>query len=362
MTDYNQVIDILHESDESDKSQDELKIDKIQTKADRIRAKAELMRANNQIKKAKLDAEKLDGEVEKHEEENEKKAATQYPRESVDLDSGDPIHEIYDLSIDEDIIRDLDTDTSLNEVDEDEDEDEDISKLPDDAQDEEEEDEEQYDEIDVVVAGEDPQNKDEAEIARIQAQTREIQAKIGEYSPSGAEGQGEMGEEDPQAMGEQDPAGLNDPSAGEIDPMTGMPVQPEKEDDPMEGFGDTTDPNSDPMGMMGGGAIDPMTGMPSEDDEGGKTPTALGKLYQMKKLYYRLAILDKILTSSPDKEIEELARTTSEAFALFRMIIQNLKSYKDKADEIIVSYYQLVKDISDSVEKHLKEKALFSES
>jgi len=127
----------------------------------------------------------------------------------------------------------------------------------------------------------------------------------------------------------------------------------------MKGFGDTTDPSSKLGGMgMGMGGIDPMTGMPTGDMGPSKTPTAIGRLYLIKKIYYRLALLDKVLTDCPDPEVLELSNTTREAFYIFRLVIQNLKNYKEKIDEIIIDYYMLLKDISQVVESHFKSKNL----
>ena len=77
-------------------------------------------------------------------------------------------------------------------------------------------------------------------------------------------------------------------------------------------------------------------------------------------MYYRLALLDKILSNSPDTELSEVARITSEAFQIYRIIIQNLKCYKEKIDEIIVDYYMLIRDIANQVESHFKMRALQS--
>ena len=75
-------------------------------------------------------------------------------------------------------------------------------------------------------------------------------------------------------------------------------------------------------------------------------------------MYYRLALLDKILSNSPDQELFEIARITSEAFQIYRIIIQNLKCYKEKIDEIIVDYYMLIRDIAHHLESHFKMRAM----
>jgi hypothetical protein len=148
-----------------------------------------------------------------------------------------------------------------------------------------------------------------------------------------------------------------DPNQAQVgmDPAVMGMMTPQKKPDPLKGFGDATDPHA---GMMGGmGTVDPMTGMPTES-EPSKTPSAIGRLFLLKKMYYRLALLDKILSNSSDVELSELAKITSEAFEIFRIISQNLKCYKEKIDEIIVDYYILIRDIASNLENHYKKQSL----
>jgi len=369
----------------------------IKKKAEIIRTKAELLRAQNQQQTAQLDNAKIKQKEAEHKEKvktiNIKKPA------DVNLASGNPINEPKQEpvqsspsvqqeplqppqpqqepvqaqpeqeSLDEDVLEPSDT---ANTVNEDEENDKELSKVP--GEDEEQQDntnqeepEQKEDEEAVAeVAGEKPQSKEEAEIARLQAQTREIQSRIGEYKTAGGAGDPNAQIDpatgqpiDPNVQSQVDPATGQpiDPNA-QIDPMTGQPIAPPQPPDPLKGFGDTTDPQASQMAMMGGmpGSIDPMTGQPI-DQGPSKTATAVGRLYILKKIYYKLALLDKILTNSPDTELQEVARITSEAFSIYRTIIQNLKTYKDQIDEVIVDYYMLVKDIAAHVEKHFIMKA-----
>jgi len=366
----------------------------IKKKAAELSAKAELERSKNQMAKAKLDKQRIVDAAEEMEEEKAKEAeaadhkepVTVYPRKDKDedLNSGDPINkkkvdepeeesltegpyspeeddELAELAPgNEDVIEEPESDTSLNEEDE-----EDLSQLPADAEEDEEQPSEEEvadEEANVQIAGDEPQTREEAEIARIQARTRQIQAQTGEYTPPGAEqAQDEEGMED-DGMGDgMDDMGEDNMGDQNIDPMTGMPVEEPGPPDPMKGFGDTTDPDAQQNAMMGGmGGIDPMTGQPLPD-EPSKTPTALGRLYMMKKIYYRLALLDNILTSCPDEEINELREDVKEAFEVFKLIVHNLKAYKGKADEIIVDYYMLIRDITKKLELHFKERKMMSE-
>jgi hypothetical protein len=392
MKNYELVSKILSEQPElnAQSVKNDPKILGIRKKAEAIRAKAELLRSKNQIQKATLDKQRLDVEKQKQSKEMQtkypaqsqqteqpKQPATSQPEqtvsiepqaeeeepviiqpkpgesppvsEEVDLNSGDPINK-SNTEIKEDIIEPPDV-PSINT------EQEELSQVP-----EEEPSDNEENQTTVAVSGTEPQTKDEADIARIQAQTREIQAKIGEYTPPGG-----AQNVDPSMAGSAmpgNPSGMTmGPGVGGMggitDPaMMGMEQQPP---DPMKGFGDTTDPSSKlgAMGMgMGMGGIDPMTGMPTGDMGPSKTPTAIGRLYLIKKIYYRLALLDKVLTDCPDPEVLELSNTTREAFDIFRLVIQNLKNYKEKIDEIIIDYYMLLKDIGQVVENHFKSKNL----
>jgi len=315
----------------------------IRKKAAELSVHAELERSKNQMKKAKLDRTKIANEEEKLQEElssdqnnKEQKIAATYPRnpKDEDLNSGDPINK---KKVNKQV-------ESINEAPEDEedpsiDNEEDLEQLPPDAEE---------DIPQVEIAGDVPQTEEEAKIANIQAKTREIQANIGEYSPPSS------GDMDPSMTEDSGMDGQN------IDPMTGMPMQEPEPPDPMKGFGDTTDPQAQQNIMNGMGNIDPMTGQPMEDTPS-KTSSALGRLFMLKKIYTKLSVLDKILTNCPDPEINSLREEAKEAFEVFKLIINNLKSFKEKADEIIVDFYMFVRDVSEKLETHFKHKKMMSE-
>lgn len=207
---------------------------------------------------------------------------------------------------------------------------------------------------DVEIAGTTPQTKEEAETARIQAATREIQARIGEYGGGqfGQQGGGDPNA-DPAAAGGDPMSG--DPSMDQAmggDPMTGDPgmdpamggdpnmmggpgAQPPP--DPLKGFGDA----SAPMDMMGGN-IDPATGMPSNEPK--ITYSALGRLYHLKKIYNRLLSLNKILIKYPYEEVIPIRKDVREMLELMSLVNNNLKSYKKDIDEIIVNMYAFLKE------------------
>jgi len=376
MKNFDLVSGILAESYEPNAISHDPEIMKIKKKAAAIRAKADLIGANNQIQKAKIDSEKIRADKELEQKQTESKfpnnaqpqqqvSPVQAQQGEVDLNSGDPINRTDDVASNDvpgaAMAEQGETyDRQKYNLDEEQ------AQQPNEMEQIPGEDDQQGQPA-TPVAGQEPQTKDEAEIAQIQAKTREIQTKIGEYTPQGAAidpnqmqmgpGVGGMPQVDPTTGQpvEGMPAGMP-----QVDPMTGMPIQPQ-DNDPMKGLGDTTD-KTVAMGVpgMGGMGINPMTGMPMEMPPS-KTPTTIGRLYMLKKMYYRLELLDKTLRNCSDPEILELAKVTAEAFEIFRIIIQNLKIYKDKIDEILVDYYTLLKDLSQQAEQHFKQKNIDSQ-
>jgi len=120
--------------------------------------------------------------------------------------------------------------------------------------------------------------------------------------------------------------------------MGGMGNQQDP-NDPLAGFGETTSSGDDSgMGSMGGMG---MGGEPSTD----KTPTAIGRIYMLTKLYYRLSALTHILVNNPDKELLDLTNKVRESFEIFQIVISNLKNYKSKIDDVIIMYYQFLKEV-----------------
>ncbi len=208
-----------------------------------------------------------------------------------------------------------------------------------------------------------PHSEDRANTLKIAAQIRNIEAKTKETLAKTK--QIENPPADEQAM---DPnGGAIDPNTGmpmdpnmQIDPMTGQPInpammqqQPQQDEDPLRGLGDAIAPQN-PMGM---GAVDPMTGMPTGDGTT-KSFTAVGRAYKLKKIYDILDGISRLLHISSDIKLQQLYKEVDTAFELFRLVINNLKIYKDKVDELIVLYYALLKDICIKIEDIYKERKL----
>lgn len=332
----------------------------LRKKAANLYVQAEYERSKNQLRRARLDSHKIDQEEKELKGSTEEKTrypkpegseeseGTKFPRNPKDenLDSGNPLQKKDDAS-DEEEEETVEQESIFEAEEEPAGAQTDVSDEEIDYNNVESEEEEQPN---IEIAGDSPQTEEEAKIAHIQAKTREIQANIGEYTPPGAPAAGEeempeeeMGEFDPMAMG-------------------GMGGEPQKPD-PLKGFGDTTDPQNQ-MGMgMGygmGGGFDPITGQPI-DTGPAKTASAVGRLYMLKKLYRRFTLLDKVLTNSTDPELRDTREEVKEAFEIFKVIVNNLKTFKEKADELIIDFYMLIRDIATDLEAHYKRKRMETE-
>jgi hypothetical protein len=151
------------------------------------------------------------------------------------------------------------------------------------------------------------------------------------------------------------------------------PVSAEEEEggDPTEGMGSdmelpadpaTTDPSMNaeqPGGEdMGMGGMDDMGGdmggMGMEEEQ--KNPHELGRIYEMKKIYTRLTSIESYLSAEADPELTEVRKYVSQSIELFEIVASNIDSYKDKMDEIIISYYKFLKEIYYKIRVYYKNK------
>ena len=202
-----------------------------------------------------------------------------------------------------------------------------------------------------------PHSKEKAEVMKIAAQIREIEAKTKETLNKA--NNPDMGMDnsgiDPMTGMPMDPNAQMG-GAGQIDPMTGMPMDPSaQQNDPLQGLGDASAPQ-DPMGM-GMGGIDPMTGMPMDPSQQ-KTFTAVGRAYKLKKIYDILDKISSLLHTTPDTKLQEISKEVDEGFELFRLVVNNLKLYKDQVDDLIIMYYAMLKNVCDNIENVYKERKL----
>jgi hypothetical protein len=103
------------------------------------------------------------------------------------------------------------------------------------------------------------------------------------------------------------------------------------------------------MGDMGAEAgmepgMDAGMGMPGEEEEP-LTPSQIGRVYELKKIYTRLSALENTLQDVTDTEMIELRNLISKATDLFKTLASNFEVYKDKLDDIIIIFYKFL-DIS----------------
>jgi hypothetical protein len=80
---------------------------------------------------------------------------------------------------------------------------------------------------------------------------------------------------------------------------------------------------------------------------GGMDPTQTqlsdpGKGLELKKIFSRLLALQNFLSSSTDQGLTVLKDYVLKAIELFRTVIDNLASYKEKIDDIIVLFYEFI--------------------
>mgnify|MGYP003646181136 CR=1 FL=1 len=121
-----------------------------------------------------------------------------------------------------------------------------------------------------------------------------------------------------------------------------------------------TDPGMDPSmagmdpSMAGMGGMGGMGGGMGFGEEPPKPPTDLGRTYELKKIYYRLATLSKILSNSPDKKLDKLSKLVGDAFNIFQLVANNPKSYISKVDDIIIHYYKFLSACVSKLEPYYK--------
>lgn len=136
------------------------------------------------------------------------------------------------------------------------------------------------------------------------------------------------------------------------------PVTPEPEAAPEPEENPSAEPSvGEPdMGATGAG-MDNMgmggLGMPEEEP---KEPKELGRTYELKKIYTRLVSIESYLSTSSDESLIKLRNYVSKAIELFRLVISNIESYKDKIDDIIVTYYKFLKLVYDLLKNYYKKK------
>ena len=74
------------------------------------------------------------------------------------------------------------------------------------------------------------------------------------------------------------------------------------------------------------------------------TTQYLGRIYELRKIYLKLLSISTLLTSLSDSEFDNLENTIRESLDLFHIVISNIDKFEDKIDEIIIYFYEFVKE------------------
>ena len=80
----------------------------------------------------------------------------------------------------------------------------------------------------------------------------------------------------------------------------------------------------------------------------------LDKVFRLKKIYSRLISISKILDHHSDDKFEELRSDILEGIDLFHIIVSNFDNFKDSIDDIIESFYGLLKSSVKEIDKLTK--------
>jgi len=104
-------------------------------------------------------------------------------------------------------------------------------------------------------------------------------------------------------------------------------------------------PGQDPTAMGGMG----MMGTPPEEK---LTSTQLGRMYELKKIYSRLTSIEMFLSRTTDESILEIRKYVAQSISMFELVVSNFPEYKDKIDEIIVTYYEFLTNVYSSIRNY----------
>jgi hypothetical protein len=165
----------------------------------------------------------------------------------------------------------------------------------------------------------------------------------------------------PEEVGAQAAGG--DPTGGAIDTPEEMGAAqagqvPGAEPGPTPAM----DPNAAAMAGMDPN-LAPGMGQPMPEGDTSKTPSDLGRLYELKKIYTRLTVIEAYLAESSDITLIETRSIVSKAIELFEILSSNFSSFKpprapeETLDEIIVQYYRFLENVYEDVAKYYKKMA-----
>lgn len=137
-------------------------------------------------------------------------------------------------------------------------------------------------------------------------------------------------------------------------PEKETPVEPEAEETPAE---PSEAPDMGGMPGMGGeeGGMGGILGM-GEEDEGPKTPREVGRVYELKKIYARLIAIESHLNTTSEEVLIKLRNFVSQAIDLFKTLISNVDLFKDRIDDILVTFYKFVEHVYEILRKYYETK------
>lgn len=129
----------------------------------------------------------------------------------------------------------------------------------------------------------------------------------------------------------------------------------------------TPEPSKDTAGIGGtgmdtagnmpgvGAAMPGMPGIGEQEEEEQLTSTQIGRVYELKKIYSRLSAVESYLTRTTDEEILEVRKLVAQSIDLFELVISNYDQYKDNVDDIIVTYYEFLSSVYETMRKYFAE-------
>jgi hypothetical protein len=160
----------------------------------------------------------------------------------------------------------------------------------------------------------------------------------------------EQGEEDEAAGGVE---------KGDIAPP---PAKGDEEETPPEGGG-AEELGAGPEGEEGGAMEEPLdvdqaVGEKKEELTAGE----IGRVFELKKIYSRLVSMEAYLSANVDTDLIDLRNKVSQSINLFEVVISNFNVYKEKIDDIIVSFYKIVKEVYGMIREYYKKEANMMEN
>jgi hypothetical protein len=147
------------------------------------------------------------------------------------------------------------------------------------------------------------------------------------------------------------------------DPTGGGADTPEEAQMQAQGQQVPQEPMSGMPGEMPPEALEPGMGQPLPEEDTSKSPSDLGRIYELKKIYTRLTVIEAYLTESSDPSMIETRTIVSKAIELFEILASNLSSYQpprapeETLDEIIVQYYRFLEKIYNETARYYKGRA-----